>query len=66
MMRARELAATADECEKRADAMVDPAVARSLRQRARQLRDMMVEINLLEHDPLYRTIHDRPDQGISG
>jgi hypothetical protein len=58
------MAATADKCEKRADNAGDAAFAKSLRQRARQLRGMMVELDLLENDPIRRTIHDRPDQSI--
>jgi hypothetical protein len=60
MMRTRELIATA--CEKRAGSTTDPCLASALRQRARQLRDMALEIDLLERDPSYRTIHDRPNQ----
>ena len=60
MMRANELTATAEQCEQRADRTTDALVARFLRQRARHLREIAVEVDLLERDPLYRTIHDRP------
>lgn len=61
MMRVQELAAAAERCEKRAGSTIDASLAKALLQRARQLRDMALEVDLLEHDPSYRTIHDRPD-----
>jgi hypothetical protein len=65
MMRASELTATAKQCEQRADKTTDAVVARFLRQRARHLREIAVEVDLLERDPLYRTIRDRPGR-LSG
>ena len=65
MMRANELATAAEQYEKRADRTIDPSFARALRQRACQLRDMALEVDLLQRDPLYRTIHDRPDHIVA-
>jgi len=39
---------------------MDPVLALALRQRARQWRDMAVEVNAFQRDPAYRAIHDRP------
>ena len=50
----------AQNLEAMADRTADLHFASSLRQRARNLREIGREIDLLEHDPLYRTIHDRP------
>lgn len=41
----------------------DALLANSLRQYAQRCRDIAVEIDVLEHDPLYRLIHDRPITG---
>lgn len=59
MLRAQELAAKAEQYEKRAAGVTDPLLANSLRQRARQWREMAVELGVLERDPMYRIIHDR-------
>lgn len=60
MMTAQKLAAKAKQLGEMADNAVDPLFARSLRQRARQWQAMADEIRILHHDPLYRSIHDRP------
>ena len=59
-MRAEELAAKAEQLGKLADVAIDRSYARSLRQRAQQWRDIAAELRVLERDPLYRSIHDRP------
>jgi hypothetical protein len=61
MMRAEELAARAEQLGKLADHAIDLSYAKSLRQRARQWRAMAAEMSVLESDPLYRRIHDRPN-----
>lgn len=43
---------------------VDPSFAKPLLQRARQLREMALEVNLQEHDPSYRTIRERADHYV--
>lgn len=63
MLRAQELRAKAEQCERRADMAGDALLANSLRQYAQRCRDIAVEIDVLEHDPLYRLIHDRPITG---
>jgi hypothetical protein len=60
VMRAGDLAATAEEFEKRAERTIDPLLATSLLRRARQLREMAIEVDVFQRDPLYRSIHDRP------
>jgi hypothetical protein len=59
MLRAQELLAKAAQCEKRAEIASDPLLTNSLRQCAQRCRDMAVEVDVLEHDPAYRLIHDR-------
>jgi hypothetical protein len=63
MLRAKELRAKAEQCEKRADVARDALLANSLRQYAQRCRDIAVEIDVVEHDPLYRLIHDGPITG---
>lgn len=43
---------------------VDPSFAELLRRRARQFREMAREVDVLECDPSYRTIHDRADRYV--
>jgi hypothetical protein len=62
MLRAQDLTAKADKFDELADRVIDPMVASSLRRRARECRDMAAEVRVLERDPMYRLIHDRPDQ----
>jgi hypothetical protein len=61
MMRAEELAARAERLSKLGEGAIDLSYARSLRHRAQYCRDMAAELRILERDPLYRLIHDRPD-----
>lgn len=63
MLRAQELREKAEQCERRADTASDALLANSLRLYAQHCRDIAVEIDVLEHDPLYRLIHDRPIAG---
>jgi len=48
MTRAEEFAAKAEQLGKLASTAADPAVARSLRQRARQWRELVNEVKVLE------------------
>jgi flagellum-specific peptidoglycan hydrolase FlgJ len=63
MMTAEELTAKAEQLRRLADQAIDPSYAESLRQRAQQLQAMAAEIRVLQSDPLYRRIHDRPNVG---
>ena len=54
-------AARADELRALADKVDDPFLAKSLRERARHWSAMAAEIDVLERDPIYRLIHNRPN-----
>lgn len=58
MLRVKELTARAEQYDQWADSVIDPILAAALRQRARQWRDMAVEVNAFQRDPAYRAIHD--------
>ena len=62
MLYADDLAAKAARCEELASQVIEPLLAASLRRRAGEWRDMAAEVNLVQRDPIYRLIHDRPDQ----
>jgi hypothetical protein len=62
MLRAQDLTAKADQFDELADRVIDPLFASSLRQRAREWRELAAEVRVLECDPMYRLIHDRPDR----
>jgi hypothetical protein len=59
-LREQELAARADQLCTLADTAIDLSYARSLRQRASDWRALAAELRVLDSDPLYRQIHDRP------
>ena len=61
MLRAQDLEAKAEQYDELADTVIDPQLANSLRQRARAWRELAAEVLVLERDPMYRLIHDRPD-----
>jgi hypothetical protein len=61
MLRAQDLTAKADQYDALASRVTDRLLANSLRRRAREWRDMAAEVRVLERDPMYRLIHDRPD-----
>jgi hypothetical protein len=46
MMRVQELVAAAERSERRAESTIDASLAKALLQRARQLRDMALEVEL--------------------
>jgi hypothetical protein len=60
MLRAQDLLAKADQYDELANGVADLLLADSLRRRARESRDMAAEVRVLERDPMYRLIHDRP------
>jgi hypothetical protein len=65
MLRVQELTARAEQYDQWADRATDPVLARALRQRARQWRDMAAEVSAFQRDPAYRAIHDRPAPAAS-
>ena len=58
MLRVQELTARAEQYDQWANSVTDPVLALALRQRARQWRDMAIEVNAFQCDPAYRAIHD--------
>ena len=66
MLRADELVARAQQLGTLAATVVDPSYAKSLRQHARYWLDLAAEMRVLENDPLYRCIHDRPEVEAQG
>jgi len=60
MTRAQEWTERANQLGTLADKAVDLSYARSLRQRASEWKALAVELHVIECDPLYRQIHDRP------
>lgn len=44
---------------------VDPLFAKLLLRRARQTREMALEVDLLQHDPSYKTMRDRTDHCVA-
>ena len=60
MMRVHELTARAEHYDHWANSVMDPVLALALRQRARQWRDLAVEVSAFQRDPAYRAIHDGP------
>jgi hypothetical protein len=66
MLRAQDLLAKADQDEELANRVTDLSLANSLRCRAREWRNLAAEVRVLERDPMYRLIHDRPDKRQKG
>jgi len=63
MLRSEDLAERAGKFDELADRVIDPQVASSMRQRAREWRALAAEVRVLQCDPMYRLIHDRQESG---
>lgn len=46
-----------------ASRIFDPLLAASLRRHACEWRDMAAEVRIVQRDPMYQLIHDRPLPG---
>jgi hypothetical protein len=66
MLRAQDLLAKADQDDELANRVTDLSLANSLRCRAREWRNLAAEVRVLQRDPMYWLIHDRPDQRQKG
>ena len=61
MLKSEEMLTKAVQCEDMADRAADRLTAQTLRGLAIQWRDMADQLDMLEHNPVYRIIRNRKE-----